>query len=111
MASSCAVARGSQREVKIDLAWWIAVIGVPLVGAIFGVDFYIHRNADTERERLAAELANVKAAFNDYRVNAASLYATTVAVGEMRRELVAVVTRIEDKLDRIAERNDRRDRN
>lgn len=101
----------------MDLAWWIAVIGVPLVGAIFAVDYYIHRNQQLQCDKKDAEIAAlherinaVTAAFNDYRVNSAQLFATVTAMGEMKREMVSALTRIEDKLDRI-ERNDRRDRN
>lgn len=94
----------------MDLAWWIAVVGVPLVGAIFGVDFYIHRNAQAERGRLALQLEQAKKDFFEYRVNSAQLFATVAALGEVRRELVSSLNRIEDKLDRIVERNDRRDR-
>ena len=101
-----------------DLYWWIAVIGVPLVGAIFAVDYYIHRNQQEECDKKDSEITAlhdrinaVTAAFNDYRVNSAQLFATVTAMGEMKREMVSALTRIEDKLDRIGERNDRRDRN
>lgn len=95
----------------MDLAWWIAVIGVPLIGAVFAVDFYIHRNAQSEREKLSAQLEQTKADFFRYQISSAQLYATMATVDGVKRELVNQLSRIEDKLDRIGERNDRRDRN
>lgn len=110
----------------MDLAWWIAVIGVPLVGAIFAVDFYIHRTAATERERaiahkdeqireirtekdsqiavLHARVDNVTKEFSDYKVNSAMLYSTVGAVSEIKREINGSLGRIEDKIDRLVER-------
>jgi hypothetical protein len=105
----------------MDLAWWIGVIGVPLVSALFAADFYIHRNAQTERDRAVAEknreiaelhnrISAVNKEFYDYKVGSAQLFATVAAVGEVKRELMNSLGRIEDKLDRIVERNDRHDR-
>jgi hypothetical protein len=108
------------RLSAMDLQWWIAVIGVPLVGALFALDFYIHRTAQNELERkIEAKDAEIGALHNrvnsvskelyDYKVTAAMMFSTSTAVGEVKRELMNALSRIEDKLDRIGERNDRRD--
>lgn len=104
----------------MDLAWWIVYIAIPVVGALFAADFYIHKNATDERDKAIAskdlEIKELHSRINatnrefyDYKVNSAQLFATVTAVGEVKRELIASLSRIEDKLDRIAERNDRRD--
>lgn len=98
----------------MDLAWWIAVIGVPLVAAIFGIDFYIHKDANAQNEKKDAEIEALHTRINasnrelyDYKVSSAQLFATSAAMSEMKRDMVAALGRIEDKLDRLAERNAR----
>jgi hypothetical protein len=100
----------------MDLAWWIAVIGVPLVGAIFGVDLYIHKCAQTlndqkdkEIQELHARIEAARGELYEYKINSAQQFATVSTMGELRREMVSALNRIEDKLDKIGERNDRRD--
>jgi hypothetical protein len=104
----------------MDLGWWIATIGVPLVGALFALDFFIHRNAQAELEKNICgkdkEIADLHTRINaaakefyEYKVTASMLFATNPAMSEVKRELMSSLSRIEDKLDRIVERNDRRD--
>jgi hypothetical protein len=94
----------------MDLAWWIGVIGVPLVGAVFGVDLYIHKCAQTLIEELHDRIDAASRELYEYKINSASLFATVAAMGELKRELVISLSRIEDKLDRMGERNERNDR-
>jgi hypothetical protein len=115
---------------------------IPLIGTIFGVDLFIHKDATNEREKLAtqkdselaalraekdAEIAalhirigNLGASFNDYRVNSAQLFATVGAVREVKQEIADALReikagvassfgRIEEKVDRLVERNTRKD--
>jgi hypothetical protein len=111
----------------MDLAWWIGVIGVPLVSALFAIDFYVHRNSQMEREKAIAEKDSELAAlriekdtavetlhvrinainkeFNDYKVNSAMLFATVSAVREIKQELVDQLKNINNKLDRLFERH------
>lgn len=104
----------------MDLAWWIVYILIPLFGAVFAVDFYIHRNAENERDKAVAkkdaEIALLHSRINsinkelyDYKVSSSQLFATIAAVSEVKRDLLASLGRIEDQLDRLIERNDRRD--
>jgi predicted TIM-barrel enzyme len=85
----------------MDLAWWIAVIGVPLVGVIFAVDGIIHAKA-TESARLCHQRIDaMQKEFADYKVNSAMLFAQVALVREVKDDLVKVLDRIEGRLTGI----------
>lgn len=96
--------------------WWVAGVAVPLLTAIFAVDFYIHRESDALRDEKDREVAELHTRVNacnkelwDYKVYAAQLFATVSSMSQVRLELMGSLNRIEDKLDKLSERSQRRD--
>ena len=85
----------------MDLAWWIAVIGVPLVGVIFGVDGIIHSKAANSSSGLHQRIDALQKEFSDYKVNSALLFAQVALVREVKDDLVKVLDRIEERLTGI----------
>lgn len=96
----------------MDLAWWIAVILVPLVGAIFVVDGVIHSKAsaaadtlrseaDTASNDLHSRIDAIQKELSDYKVNAAMLFAQVSMMREIKDDIGKVLSRIEDRLSGI----------
>jgi hypothetical protein len=85
----------------MDLAWWIAVIGVPLVGVIFAIDGVIHSKASTSASVLHQRIDALQKEFADYKVNSALLFAQVALVREVKDDLVKVLDRIEERLTSI----------
>jgi predicted TIM-barrel enzyme len=85
----------------MDLAWWIAVVGVPLVGAIFTVDGIIHAKAAANAGRCHARIDNVSKELADYKVTAAMLFAQVALVREVKDDLIKVLDRIDQRLGAI----------
>lgn len=93
----------------MDLAWWIAVIGVPLVGVIFAIDGVIHSKASTSASTLHQRIDALQKDFADYKVNSAMLFAQVALVREVKEDLAKILDRIEQRLGGIEDdlRNDR----
>ncbi len=88
----------------MDLAWWIAVIGVPLVGGIFICIGTVARRIERVKEgaalgdqRLHERLDKLVEAFGAYQTDAAGRFAT-------REEINGRLQRIEEKIDRLFEK-------
>lgn len=88
----------------MDLTWWIAVIGVPLVGVIFFCIGAAWRHADQVKleasrgdERLHSRIDQLVAVFGTYQTDAAKYFA-------VRDETNQNLRRIEEKIDRLVER-------
>lgn len=96
----------------MDLAWWIAVIAVPLVGCIFYVDGLIHSKAQTalDEQRTVSDAASndlhvridtLQKELSDYKVSAAMLFAQVTMTREIKDDIGKVLSRIEDRLTGI----------
>jgi hypothetical protein len=85
----------------MDLAWWIAFIGVPLTGAIFAVDGIVHRAAAAAARALHDRIDGVAKELYDFKVVAATTYATISYTKDIEVRLLAQLARIEGKLDRV----------
>lgn len=93
----------------MDLAWWIAVIGVPLVGVIFAADAWIHSKAMDSARLCHQRIDTLQKDFSDYKVNSAMLFAQVALVREVKDDLAKILDRIEQRLGGIEDdlRNDR----
>ncbi len=85
----------------MDLAWWIAVIGVPLIGVIFTVDGIIHAKASESARLCHVRIDSLQKELADYKVNSAMLFAQVALVREVKEDLVKVLDRIEQRLGGI----------
>lgn len=85
----------------MDLAWWIAVIGVPLVGSIFAVDGIVHAKAAASASKCHDRIDAVAKELAEYKVQAAMLFSTVAMVGEMKKDLKEPLDRIEQRLGAI----------
>lgn len=87
----------------MDLGWWIAVIGVPLIGCIFAVDGIIHGKAAAAAATCHSRIDSLQKELADYKVNSAMLFAQVALVREVKDDLVKVLERIEDRIGAIEE--------
>ena len=85
----------------MDLAWWIAVIGVPLVGMIFAIDGVIHSKSSESSKLCHQRIDALQKELADYKVNSAMLFAQVALVREVKDDLVKVLDRIEERLGGI----------
>jgi hypothetical protein len=87
----------------IDLVWWIGVVELPVITAIFVLIWRIRREvidavdglrrqADEADQALAADLAA-------FKLEVAKQYASNETVREVERRLTAHLLRIEQKID------------
>ncbi len=88
---------------SIDLVWWIGVVELPVVTALFVLIWRIRREvidaveglrrrADAADQALAADLAA-------FKLEVAKQYASNEATREVERRLTAHLLRIEQKID------------
>lgn len=85
----------------MDLAWWIAVVAVPLVGAVFGIDGIIHAKASASASACHQRIDALSKELSDYKVNAAMLFAQVGMLRELKEDIGKTLSRIENKLDDI----------
>lgn len=86
--------------------WWVAGVAVPLIGLLLGLDWKVHLEAHRRIEKAESKAGALEKEFYDYKVSASMLFATTTALGDIRRELATSLERIEDKLDKMSARID-----
>lgn len=96
--------------MQMDLAWWIAVIGVPLC---VGILAYVRSVQSDSKASISKLHERVDAAEKDnasYRLQAAQMFATMSSMSALDRRLSDTLQRIDTKLDRLIERNVEKDR-
>jgi hypothetical protein len=101
----------------MDLQWWITVIAVPLIVAIFTVDGAIHaaaiRSAKSCHLRIDAlvdKLTGVERENYQWRESAGRTFATSAQFGVLETRLTGALERMDAKLDRLIDRNYEKDR-
>lgn len=80
----------------MDLQWWVTVIGVPLVGALFWLRFHDRDEVDNSLRGLKDELAN-------YKLLAATNFVSVTSLKEVESRIMAHLEKIEKKIDRVIE--------
>jgi hypothetical protein len=80
----------------MDLQWWITVIGVPIVGALFWLRFRDRDDIDRSMRALKDDLAN-------YKLLVATGFASVAHLKEVETRIMAHLEKIEHKIDRVIE--------
>ena len=81
----------------------VTIIGAILTG-VFGLIGWVITMIFTRLNIQAEKHEDLEKDFNNHKVHAAQNFATKPDVREMKEELVAVLIRIEDKLDKKADK-------
>jgi len=80
----------------MDLQWWIATIGIPLVGALFWLRFRDRDETDKTLRSLAADLAS-------YKLTVATSFVSVSYLKDVEGRIMAHLEKIEKKIDRVIE--------
>jgi hypothetical protein len=80
----------------MDLQWWIATIGIPLVGALFWLRFRDRDETDKTLRGLAADLAS-------YKLTVATSFVSVSYLKDVEGRIMAHLEKIEKKIDRVIE--------
>ena len=80
----------------MDLQWWITMIGIPIVGALFWLRFHDRDDIDTAMRALKDDLAN-------YKLLVATGFASVSHLKEVETRIMAHLEKIEHKIDRVIE--------
>lgn len=80
----------------MDLQWWIAVIGVPVVGALFWLRFHDREETDKELRAIKDDLAN-------YKLIVATGFVSVASLKDVERRIMDHLEKIEKKIDRVIE--------
>ncbi|MBN9568212.1 MAG: hypothetical protein J0H79_11475 [Alphaproteobacteria bacterium] len=81
----------------MDLQWWIATIGVPLVGMLFWMRFRDREIYDKAIQSLTTDLAN-------YKLNVATSFASIAYLKDIENRIMSQLQKIDEKVDRLSER-------
>jgi hypothetical protein len=80
----------------MDLQWWITVIAIPVVGALFWLRFHDRDDVDNALRGLKDELAN-------YKLLVATSFVSVAYLKEVESRIMAHLEKIEKKIDRVIE--------
>ena len=80
----------------MDLQWWITVIGVPVIGALFWLRFHDREEADKALRNLKDDLAN-------YKLLVATGFVSVASLKDVEGRIMAHLEKIEKKIDRVIE--------
>lgn len=75
-----------------DIMWWITVIEIPILTALFGLILKARQDFEAGQARLRDVL-------NAFRIDVAKNYAQSAAVRELENRITSHLLRIEAKLD------------
>lgn len=78
----------------MDLQWWIATIGIPLVGALFWMRLRDRDEVDNALRDLKDELAN-------YKLIVATSFVSVPYLKDVEGRIMAHLEKIDHKIDRV----------
>jgi hypothetical protein len=78
----------------MDLQWWIATIGIPLVGALFWLRFRDREETDKALRGLTTDLSN-------YKLTVATGFASIAYLKDVETRIMTHLEKIEHKIDRV----------
>ncbi len=86
--------------------WWITVIEVPIISALFWLVWHIRTETETRVEALRHQVETrsqqLRDALASHRLEVARSYAQVADMRDLERQLIDHLLRIEAKLDRTA---------
>ncbi len=92
-----------ETQQSIDLVWWIGVVEVPVITALFVLIWRIRRELTDAIEALRDQADDAdqaqSAALAAFKLEVAKHYASNDTVREVERRLTAHLLRIEQKID------------
>lgn len=90
----------------IDLQWWISVIDIPAMSALFWMIWRVKAQSEKALQEMNTVLANrtmqLRDALNAHKLETAKSYARLTHVHTLEDRLTDHLLRIEAKLDRTA---------
>jgi hypothetical protein len=93
----------------IDLAWWISVIEVPLLAALFKLMWDVRRDLSSKIEQMDIRHAESTGRLRDdlaaFKLEVARGYVPMQMMREVDRRLSMQLMRIEEKLDTVTPRS------
>lgn len=88
---------------SIDVMWWITVVEVPMVTALWWLIWRTRRDQELalerHRQRLDACMVQAREALASYKLEVAKSYASTGQLKDVEQRLTSHLLRIEAKLD------------
>lgn len=92
-----------QTASGLDVVWWITVVELPALAALFWIGWRNHRTLQDELDevRHAAEvgLAHMRQNLDAYKLDVAKSYASISYLKDVEERLTGHLIRIEEKLD------------
>ena len=89
-----------------DLIWWITVVDLPTLAALFGLILRTRSNCDAAIDELHITLDHrsdqLREALNAFKLEVAKTYASQKDLQALESRLVEHLLRIESKLDKTA---------
>tara|TARA_R110002124_G_scaffold287365_1_gene474112 strand:- start:44529 stop:44849 length:321 start_codon:yes stop_codon:yes gene_type:complete len=93
-------------ENSIDLLWWVSVIDIPALTALFGLIWHVKQKGEEaviEMHRLVDNrVMQLREALSAHKLETAKSYARLSHVHALEDRLTSHLLRIEAKLDRTA---------
>jgi hypothetical protein len=88
------------------LVWWITVIDLPILSALFWLNYKTRSDAEDAIDKLYETLeirsSQLREALSAFKLEVAKSYASVTDMRELEMRIVSHLLRIEDKLDRTA---------
>lgn len=88
---------------NLDLVWWITVVELPALAALFWLNWRVRRETDIAlddlRHELDANISHLRDSLAAYKLEVAKSYASIPYLKEVERRLTSHLVRIETKLD------------
>lgn len=93
-------------EISHDLAWWITVIDMPMLGGLFWLIWRTRKENESEidhlRDVVESRNAQLREALAAFKLEVAKSYASVSDMRDLEARLVSHLLRIEAKLDSTA---------
>jgi hypothetical protein len=91
------------------MIWWVTVIDIPVIAALFTLYWRGKKDIDTQIDHLNRLLdtrhSQLRDSLSTYKLEVAKTYSTQAELRALEGRLVSHLLRIESKLDKQIERN------
>lgn len=90
-------------NMSVDMVWWITVVEIPVLTALWWLIWRTRRDHETtlerHRQRLDTCIIQAREALASYKLEVAKSYASTGQLKDVEQRLTSHLLRIEAKLD------------